>query len=189
MSERHRAEISGHYAGPVSRSLAYAIDATAAFSAFSLTAAGIVGGINAVLGSDMQWDWRAGVLGIAALACWLFLYFWVGVAISGRTLGMGILGIKIVTAEGRPISPGRAAIRALALPVSIATVVGLLGIVLDRKQRALHDLVARTAVVYDWGDRPAELPAPLSKWLADHGVDDEPIVPSEKPGARRDAVG
>ena len=34
--------------------------------------------------------------------------------------------------------------------------------------RALHDLCAGTAVVYDWGDRPAELPGPLSSYLARH---------------------
>ena len=83
---------------------------------------------------------------------------------------MGIVGIKVVTNAGRPISPGHAAIRVLVQPISIATVVGLLGIVLDRDQRALHDLVAKTAVVYDWGDRPAELPAPLTAWLEDRGI-------------------
>ena len=63
-------------------------------------------------------------------------------------------------------------LRALLLPVSLLTVVGLLGVVFDARQRAFHDLAAKTAVVYDWGDRPAELPAPLSRWLTDHGVGD-----------------
>ena len=85
---------------------------------------------------------------------------------------MGVLGIKVVSADGYPVSPGHAALRALVLPISAVTVVGLLGVVFDASQRALHDLVAKTAVVYDWGDRPAELPAPLSKWLTDHGVSD-----------------
>lgn len=172
MAGPRRAEISGHYAGPVSRLLAYLIDSFVAFAAFGLIAGGIVGSINTVFGAEIEWDWQAGVLGLLAFSLWLFLYFWVGVAISGRTFGMSVLGIKVVTDEGRPISPGRAAIRALVLPISISTIVGLLGIIFDRKQRALHDLVARTAVVYDWGDRPAELPAPLTKWLADRGVDD-----------------
>jgi uncharacterized RDD family membrane protein YckC len=85
---------------------------------------------------------------------------------------MSVLGIKVVEKEGTPVRPRHAAIRALVMPISIATVVGLLGIVFDARQRALHDVAAKTAVVYDWGDRPAELPAPLSKWLTDHGVGD-----------------
>jgi uncharacterized RDD family membrane protein YckC len=136
-----------------------------------LIAGGIVSAINTVFGVELEWDWQAGVLGLAAFSLWLFLYFWVGLTIAGKTLGMGVVGIKVVSNEGRPLSPGHAAIRVLVLPVSIATVAGLLGIVFDRDQRTLHDLAAKTAVVYDWGDRPAELPAPLSKWLADRGVD------------------
>jgi len=172
MTRPRRAEISGHYAGPVSRLLAYLTDWFVSSAAFGLIIGGIAGASRAMFGVDIPWDWQVGVVGLAAFSVWEFLYFWVGVAISGRTLGMSVVGIKVVTDEGRPISPGRAAVRVLVLPISIATLVGVFGIVLDRKQRALHDLVASTAVVYDWGDRPAELPAPLTKWLVDHGVDD-----------------
>lgn len=168
----NRAVISGFYAGPASRLLAYVIDASVAFTGFGLIAGFIVGAINTVFRVNVEWDWQAGVFGLLVFSVWLFLFFWLGVAIAGRTLGMSVVGIKVVTNEGRPISPGRAAIRAAVLPLSIATFVGLLGIVLDRHHRALHDRAARTTVVYDWGDRPAELPAPLTKWLADRGVDD-----------------
>ena len=40
----------------------------------------------------------------------------------------------------------------------------------DRERRALHDMLARTAVVYDWGERPAKLPAPLTRYLERKGV-------------------
>jgi uncharacterized RDD family membrane protein YckC len=169
-----RAIMSGFYAGPVSRLLAYLIDASVSFTGFGLVAGGIVGAINTVFGVELEWDWQAGIVGLLTFSVWSFLYFWLGVAIAGKTLGMSIVGIKVVNKDGRPISPGHAAIRVLVLPISIATIAGLLGIVFDRDQRALHDLAAKTAVVHDWGDRPAELPAPLTAWLADHGVDDRP---------------
>ncbi|MGB8331886.1 MAG: RDD family protein [Polyangiales bacterium] len=172
MTRPLRARVSGYYAGPVSRLLAYVIDMFVASTGFGLIAALVVGSINTVFRIELEWDWQAGVLGLLAFSVWLFLYLSIGISITGRTLGTSVLGIKVVSREGRPVSPGRAAVRVLVLPVSITTVVGVLGIILDRKQRALHDLVAKTAVVYDWGDRPAELPAPLSKWLAEHGVDD-----------------
>lgn len=167
-----RTRISGYYAGPLSRLLGYLIDSFVVFSGAGLISTIIVGSINVVLGADLEFDWRAGVLGFVAFSIWFFLYFWVGVAVSGRTPGMTVLGIKVVEREGRPVSPSQAAIRALVLPISALTVVGILGVVFGAKQRALHDVVAKTAVVYDWGDRPAELPAPLSKWLTEHGVSD-----------------
>lgn len=167
-----RTRISGYYAGPLSRLLAYLIDSFVVFSGAGLISTIVVGSINVVLGADLQWDWRAGVLGFAAFSVWFFLYFWVGVALSGRTPGMTVLGIKVVEREGTPVSPSHAAIRAVVLPVSLLTVIGLLGVVFDARQRALHDLAAKTAVVYDWGDRPAELPTPLSQWLTEHGVND-----------------
>jgi len=167
-----RSLISGYYAGPLSRLLAYLIDSFLAFSAAGLISTIIVGSINVMFAANLEWDWRAGVFGLVAFSIWFFVYFWVGVAVSGRTPGMSVLGIKVVEKEGTPVSPGHAAIRALVMPISALTVVGVLGIVFDARQRALHDLAAKTAVVYDWGDRPAELPAPLSQWLADRGVDE-----------------
>jgi uncharacterized RDD family membrane protein YckC len=55
------------------------------------------------------------------------------------------------------------------LPVSTLLFgVGFLGLFLQRERRGLHDLAAGSAVVYDWGDRPASLPTPLGDWLSRH---------------------
>lgn len=171
-SQPGRSQISGYYAGPLSRLLAYLIDSFLVFSGAGLISAIVVGSVNVVLDANLQWDWRAGLFGFIAFSVWAFLYFWVGVAISGRTIGMLVLGNKVVEESGEPVSPGHAALRAVTLPLSIASVVGVLSVVFDERQRALHDWAARTAVVYDWGDRPAELPTPLSKWLTDRGIGD-----------------
>jgi hypothetical protein len=57
-------------------------------------------------------------------------------------------------------------VRTLALPLSLVLFgVGFLLIPVRRDHRALHDLIAGTAVVYDWGDRPAEMPGPLADFL------------------------
>ncbi len=90
--------------------------------------------------------------------------------LNGKTVGYSVLGIKVVSREGSPITPGHAAIRVLVLPISVISVIGVLGIIFDPKQRALHDFAAKTAVVYDWGDRPAEMPSPLTNWLVKKGV-------------------
>jgi uncharacterized RDD family membrane protein YckC len=103
----------------------------------------------------------------AAYATWLFLYVFVALAIAGRTPGKGIIGLRVVTADGHPLPVRRAFWRTLALPLSVLLLgIGLLTIIFQREHRALHDLLAKTAVVYDWGDRAAELPGPLSDFLA-----------------------
>ena len=61
--------------------------------------------------------------------------------------------------------------RVLVLPISLASFgLGLVGIVIGKERRALHDVAAGTVVVYDWGDRPAEMPAPLTRWLNRQGT-------------------
>jgi uncharacterized RDD family membrane protein YckC len=49
-------------------------------------------------------------------------------------------------------------VRALAFPLSIILFgLGFAGILLQREHRALHDLIAGTAVVYAWDARRARL--------------------------------
>jgi uncharacterized RDD family membrane protein YckC len=82
---------------------------------------------------------------------------------------MLLTGIKVVTRQGQPLSPVAALVRVLAFPLSFLLFgLGFVGIVVGRERRALHDVIARSAVVYDWGDRPAELPGPLTRWIAEH---------------------
>ena len=48
--------------------------------------------------------------------------------------------------------------RALVFPLSFLLVgLGFLGILVQRERRALHDLIAGTAVVYSWDARAARL--------------------------------
>ena len=67
---------------------------------------------------------------------------------------MAVLGIRVVDVEGRAIHWRAAALRALVLPLSIALApIGLSGIVVRSDRRALHDLCAKTCVVYHWNVR------------------------------------
>ena len=97
------------------------------------------------------------------LTVWEFLYFTYQWAVSGKTLGMAILGLQVVTARGW--ADQRAAGR---LPHSrsryhpvLTLGIGFLGIVYQRERRALNDFIAGTAVVYDWDARAARL-----RWIA-----------------------
>jgi uncharacterized RDD family membrane protein YckC len=93
-------------------------------------------------------------------------------AVAGRTPGQGIVGLRVVRSDGGAMHPGQALRWVVAFPVSVVPVgLGFVPIVFHRRHRALHDLIAGTTVVYDWGDRPSELPAPLSAFLARHAAD------------------
>jgi uncharacterized RDD family membrane protein YckC len=56
------------------------------------------------------------------------------------------------------LEPRRGIVRALVFPLSFLLCgLGFLGILVQREHRALHDLIAGTAVVYAWDARAARL--------------------------------
>jgi hypothetical protein len=60
--------------------------------------------------------------------------------------------------DGTDASWRQAVVRTLALPLSFLLLgLGFLGIVLGDKRRALHDVIAGTAVIYSWDARAARL--------------------------------
>lgn len=160
-----RASVTGRYAGPVSRLLAAALDLGFVLASYSL-GVGLVGFLaRALLNADVTRV--AGLPATVLLLAWGGFYLMVATLVSARTVGKGVLGLKVVDRHGGYVHVRQAVLRVLFLPVSFFLFgVGLALVVLRRDHRGLHDLVARTAVVYDWGDRPAELPAPLSAFLS-----------------------
>jgi len=147
----------GHYAGSVSRFAAYVIDLGVSAGLFALGLAGTSLAAQVVTGHQVSWS-RANIVVAVIFALWEFFYFGYSWAASGRTFGMAVLGVQVVRADGRVLDPWRGALRALVLPLSFLLMgLGLLGILVQREHRALHDLIAGTAVVYAWDARAARL--------------------------------
>jgi uncharacterized RDD family membrane protein YckC len=147
----------GHYAGSVSRFLAYAIDVAASSAVFALALAAISYVAKVVTGHEVSWN-KGNAVVAAVFVAWQFLYFGYSWAASGRTFGMAVLGIRVVMADGTTIEPRRGALRALVFPLSFLLCgLGFLGILVQRERRALHDLIAGTAVIYAWDARAARL--------------------------------
>jgi uncharacterized RDD family membrane protein YckC len=111
-----------------------------------------------------------GLAEIIAFVCVGLLYQWVGLVVAGRTIGRAIVGLRVTAPDGSPIGMGAATRRVLVYPFSFILGLGLVGIVIGQRHRALHDVAAPTLVRYDWGDRPAEMPSPISAYLERHGV-------------------
>ncbi len=161
-----RVHVSGHYSGAASRAVATVIDIGIVFGLYALGVAGIDLLFRVVLGIELSND-RSGLAWGIALATWAFLYAFISLTIAGRTIGKGLIGLRVVTGAGGTLPASRAFVRTLCFPFSALLFgLGFLGVVIGRRHRALHDVIAGTCVVYDWGDRAAELPAPLSAFLA-----------------------
>jgi uncharacterized RDD family membrane protein YckC len=169
-----RGQVTGHYAGPVSRLAAFVLDSLLIWLAFILFAVGIDIVANVFFGTDITaTGWDQSLLGGLLFVSWAFVYFWVGFALAGRTIGMGIVGIGVLNEEGTTMSGRNAFVRTLVFPFSFLILgLGFLGIFISPRRRALHDAAAGTVVVYDWGDRAAEMSAPLTKWVNRHADSD-----------------
>jgi uncharacterized RDD family membrane protein YckC len=147
----------GNYAGSVSRLLAYAIDLFASTAVYTLVLAAISYVVQIVSGKQVSWN-RQDIVVVVTYVAWEFFYFGYSWAVSGRTFGMAVLGVRVVRADGAVAEPWRGVVRSLVFPLSFLLLgLGFLGILVQRERRALHDLIAGTAVIYAWDARAARL--------------------------------
>lgn len=145
----------GHYAGALTRLVAFVCDWLTAGALFTVG----VAFLRFVVETISLHHWSPGhypvVLG-AAFVLWLFVWFAYPWSMSGKSLGMAVLGLRVVRADGSPADAKHAALRTITLPLGFLTLgIGFLGILFGREHRALYDRIAGTAVVYDWDARAA----------------------------------
>ncbi len=173
----------GHYAGAASRLVAFALDLAAIWGLAIAFAALVAFTTNLVSGQKVEVSDIPVVTGVLFVA-WAFVYFAYQWALSGRTIGMALLGLQVRRRNGTPAGARNAVVRTLALPLSFLCFgLGFLGILVHRERLALHDVLARTCVVYSWDARAARL-----RWLARHG--DDPLVAKQpSPGGPAVAPG
>jgi uncharacterized RDD family membrane protein YckC len=103
------------------------------------------------------------VLGAAGLLSWLF--FTAAWATTGRTFGAKMMGIRVVSFEGKVMRLPGAAIRSAFCLVFLP---GLFWVIVSHQNRSLQDTVLRTSVIYDWTKR-----APAKEAKSPHGKHDE----------------
>lgn len=78
------------------------------------------------------------------------LYQLYSAGMTGQTLGMRLMGIRVISSRGRPPGAALGMIRVLALAVSVLPGgLGWLWALFDREHRALHDHLAGTYVILD----------------------------------------
>jgi uncharacterized RDD family membrane protein YckC len=162
-----------HFGGAVSRFVAYVVDLGVSIGVFMLALAAISFAASIITGDSISWNRND--LPVAILfVVWEFVYFAYSWGASGKTLGMALLGVKVVAADGTQAGPRRAVIRTLAFPLSFLLLgLGFTGILFQRDRRALHDMIAGTAVVYYWEARAARLRF-LDRPAPDEAAPDQP---------------
>jgi RDD family len=95
----------GHYAGAVSRFLAYGLDLVTTSAMFALALAAVSYVAKIFTGDQISWNRQDTVI-VVLFVIWQFLYFGYSWAASGRTFGMAVLGVQVVRADGRALDHG-----------------------------------------------------------------------------------
>ncbi|NQU36374.1 MAG: RDD family protein [Actinobacteria bacterium] len=167
-----RGIVTGHYAGPLSRLVSFGLDIAIIFALFTLFSTLVLFLSDRIFGWEGNLSPQQTLVGFVLLLLWALTYSVGSLVIASRTVGKAVVGLRIVSREGDPLRVGQIVVRSLVTPIALLTFLfSYAGLFIGREHRAFTDVIARTAVVYDWGDRSAEMPAPLTQWIARQGID------------------
>jgi uncharacterized RDD family membrane protein YckC len=153
------------YAGIVTRALARVVDG----ALLAVLVAGAVWIVQQILGIDPArcpevrewWNVRARLCGIMPYVVVLWgvvvppLYRVLFLTTAGRTPGMAVMGLRMLRADGRAVGLRQVVKRIATFYVTLG--LGSFLIPVTERRRALHDIVAGTVVVYDWGDHALDV--------------------------------
>jgi uncharacterized RDD family membrane protein YckC len=139
--------LQGTRAGFVSRVLATAVDVAVILLVETAIVAFVALVRWVITADDIDIGPPRGVVApllTVALTVGYLGYLW---TTTGRTIGEQVLGLRTVTEHGSRVPWLRAYVRAC---LTVAFPIGLLWIVISRKNASVQDLLCRTAVIYDW---------------------------------------
>jgi uncharacterized RDD family membrane protein YckC len=159
-----RLDLSGRYAGWLTRLVAAIADAWLVATAATLLLAGADFLVRRSIGGTAEVDLTSpGWIAVIVLAG--FGYVFLSLEVAGRTPGQALVGLRVVAWDGDRLGARAAFLRTLLLPLTTITIIGPLGAVLQRDRRALHDRFTRSAVVHDWSPRPVLVPPSIAASL------------------------
>jgi uncharacterized RDD family membrane protein YckC len=142
----------GRRAGIVSRVLANSIDFVVVFIALLLTYVAWQSLEFLLNPTGFTLATPTFIQALVVGGVYLFIYFTVSWATTGRTYGNHLMGLRVVNFRGQRVRWAGAVLRA-AFCVTVP--IGLFWAILSPRDRSLQDVVLRTSVVYDWSARAA----------------------------------
>lgn len=134
------------HAGVVTRLMAAAVDAAAVVVLAALLDLGAAGVRFVWSPVDFRWPRPTAVVTVAVLLGVAVVYLAAGWALSGRTYGSRLMGLRVLSSRHVLLGWTRSVLRAL---VCVLWPVGLLWCGISRARLSLADVVLRTVVVYD----------------------------------------
>src|SRR5262249_37203538 len=146
------------YAGIVTRAVAITIDA-ALINLVAIITGAAVNLIAGLFGNDINFDVGGALAAGVVWFIWIGAYFTFFWDVTGQTPGNRVLGIRVVSADGGDINALQALIRFGGLVLCVLSFgIGFLPVLVDKRRRGLHDMLAGTAV--QWGGTKGGLPPP-----------------------------
>ena len=139
----------GDVAGIVTRAVAALIDLLVVMSMLGGLLLAVAGLRFAWSPPSFSWPAPSWAQSLAIGALFGAAYLTVAWATSGRTVGAGVLGLRVLSARGARLGWSRATARAV---FCVVFPLGLLWAAVSRHRRSVQDAVLRTVVVYDWSD-------------------------------------
>lgn len=157
--------LQGQYAGFISRFLAVLIDIIVVIITVS-----VVGAVISLLLSffglteffdnleqsiSIQGSIVRAFTAVSGVGTIAFLYIVIAWTVtSGKTIGKGLIGLRIVPMDGKRITLLRATVRYIAFWISVlAFGLGIFWILVSDRRQGWHDKLAKTCVIYDWPAR------------------------------------
>jgi uncharacterized RDD family membrane protein YckC len=139
------------YGGLVSRTLAFTLDAALLTAAVVVIGTVIGLALSLLVPGDTHLHVGVALVSVALGAWWLLVgaylvAFW---TLAAQTPGMRLMGLKVMTTAGRPLTLGRALVRVVGMVLAaLPLMAGYAMILIDERRQGLHDKLARTWIVY-----------------------------------------
>jgi uncharacterized RDD family membrane protein YckC len=134
-----------HYAGFVTRLIAFAIDA-AIVNVVALMVAVVVTLVFSVIPESRDSDKLVVAIGGIAFALWSIGYFLTFWTTTGQTPGYRAMQIKVTREDGARLRPRHAIARLVGIVLSLPLFVGFIPILFTRRRRGLPDWLSGTVV-------------------------------------------
>lgn len=130
----------------------------------------LIGMIDVFFGGGVL-PWNLVII-VVMLLFSIFYYTGKWVRTTGQTLGKLLLNIKVVSADGAPLTTGKVFLRYLGYIVSgVVASFGFIWVSFDKRRRGWHDMIAKTYVIHIRDDMPTNgevtfIPSDKSKgWI------------------------
>ena len=154
--------VQGCLNGVVSKGLAVLLDSLLVTFSFALFLIAVEMGWKVLTDGDNRPTInRDSRYGLASYCVYWFVYFWFWTVAAHRTIGMAVLGIKVVDVRtGKNITATQGFIRTALLPLTAVGAMVLVVVGLWRRDgRMLHDVAAGTGLIYKWNAAMAKFRA------------------------------